>query len=310
MNFINAKPAFAQEAAEKQKGLNIFLEMLMGVAGFFVVQILSAIVIAVFAVIAVFGSMIVNGGQFNGVSEDIINVVSLFACLLHTTVILLFCYLVQKRRPYTLGFTKKGVAAQYIIGLVIGFAMFGAAVLIGVVTGALEFGGYVFNGAVGLFIMFFIGFIIQGMSEEVLCRGFLMISISRRYSMLLAVVVNSVLFAAMHLFNSGISVLAIVNLTLFGIFASVYMLYTENIWGVSAIHSIWNFVQGNFFGIKVSGMQLNCTIFSFESNGKTLINGGDFGLEGGIAVSIVLVLATVITLILMYMKSKKAASAN
>ena len=49
MNFINAKPAFAQEAAEKQKGLNIFLEMLMGVAGFFVVQILRIIVVKIIA---------------------------------------------------------------------------------------------------------------------------------------------------------------------------------------------------------------------------------------------------------------------
>lgn len=58
---------------------------------------------------------------------------------------------------------------------------------------------------------------------------------------------------------------------------------------VGAIHSVWNLVQGNVYGIKVSGMETSCTMFSSAmTDGKELINGGAFGLEGGLAVTVVL----------------------
>jgi len=144
---------------------------------------------------------------------------------------------------------------------------------------------------------------IQVMAEKVLCRGYFLVSLGRRYSMWVAVIVNSVAFAALHLLNSGISVLAFINLVLFGVFASVCFIKTENIWLVGAIHSVWNLVQGNVYGIKVSGIDSVCSIFASNMvEGKEFINGGAFGLEGGIAVTIVLVVGTV--LLLMWKKKE------
>ena len=138
---------------------------------------------------------------------------------------------------------------------------------------------------------------IQGMAEEVLCRSYFLVSIGRRYPMWVAVLLNALFFAALHLANNGISVLAFVNLTLFGIFASVYFIKRGNIWGIGAIHSIWNFVQGNFYGIRVSGIETSCTVFdSVSVDGRAWMNGGAFGLEGGLAVTIVLVAATLLML--------------
>jgi len=112
-----------------------------------------------------------------------------------------------------------------------------------------------------------------------------------------AVILNALFFAALHLGNSGISALAFVNLTLFGVFASVYFIKRGNIWGIGAIHSIWNFVQGNFYGIKVSGMESSCSVFaSAMTEGRDLIHGGAFGLEGGLAVTLVLVAGTLFLL--------------
>ena len=97
-----------------------------------------------------------------------------------------------------------------------------------------------------------------------------------------------------------------VNLTLFGVFASVYFIKRGSIWGIAAIHSIWNFVQGNLYGIKVSGTESSCSVFSSVSaEGKTLINGGDFGLEGGLAVTVVLVIGI---LFLLTRRAKDAVS--
>ena len=113
-----------------------------------------------------------------------------------------------------------------------------------------------------------------------------MISSARKNSVIAAVLTNSLLFALLHSLNSGLSPLAVINLFLFGFFASVYMLKSGNIWGVAAIHSIWNFAQGNLFGMQ--GMP---SVFVFEQTGKPLLDGGAFGPEGGLPVTIVLLTA-------------------
>lgn len=124
-----------------------------------------------------------------------------------------------------------------------------------------------------------------------------MTSVARKSSVIAGVIANSIIFALLHLVNPGIGILPLVNLTLFGVFASVYMLKTDNIWGVSAIHSIWNFVQGSLYGLSVSGMESMPTIFQFTSTDNTLLNGGAFGPEGGLIVSAVLTISIIITLI-------------
>lgn len=182
-------------------------------------------------------------------------------------------------------FCKKGCGKEYAKGIVVGFIMFLAAVLICILTGAASFEKSD-SFTVSMFLLFTAGYMVQGMAEEVLCRGYFMVSVGRRYPMAVAAVVNAVAFAALHLLNPGITPLAIVNLILFGIFASVCFIKTENIWMVGAIHSVWNLVQGNVYGIKVSGMETSCTVFSsVMTDGKELINGGAFGLEGGLAVT-------------------------
>ena len=96
---------------------------------------------------------------------------------------------------------------------------------------------------------------------------------------------------ALHLLNNGIAPLALVNLFLYGVFASLYFLWRGNIWGIAAFHSMWNFAQGNVFGILVSGGDFGVSLLvSVSDPSGALINGGDFGLEGGVAVTVVLTL--------------------
>ena len=57
-------------------------------------------------------------------------------------------------------------------------------------------------------IGYFLGYLLQGMAEEVLCRGYLMVSLSRRYHVTLAITASSLFFAFLHSGNSGVSSLA------------------------------------------------------------------------------------------------------
>jgi membrane protease YdiL (CAAX protease family) len=99
--------------------------------------------------------------------------------------------------------------------------------------------------------------------------------------------------------NTGISILAFLNLFLFGVFASLYMIRSGSIFGVCALHSAWNFAQGNVFGIRVSGMNISHSLLQSEINyDRALTNGGEFGAEGGVAVTLALLIAIMLVVYL------------
>ena len=311
------KPQAVKDAAKAQKGLNWALEILIFVAVFFVCNIGMLIVMMPVELVMLFANpdyvQAALAGDMAAAMEvsmriagsEIYTVIMLFADAIMILLTCLFCKLLQKRKMVTMGFGKKGMIKEYVIGLVAGFACFSLAVLLGVITGALKIEGLNPKASVGMLVLFFIGFMIQGMAEEVICRGYFMVSYARKYPMYAAIIANALVFAALHLMNSGITVLSFINLTLFGVFASVYFIRRGNIWGIGAFHTIWNFVQGNFYGIRVSGMELDNSILTTSLvEGKDLLSGGAFGLEGSILVTIIL---TAGTILLFFLKKKPAA---
>ena len=207
-------------------------------------------------------------------------------------------------RPFwTIGLERAGAALKYARGLLVGLALFGGAVallaLFGLVGG--ERGNPALQGApaLGGVLLVALGWLVQGASEEILCRGWIMQSLGARYRPWLGVLVSSLVFAALHLLNPNLSAIAIVNLFLFGLFAAVYALWEGGLWGVFAIHSVWNWAQGNLFGFEVSGTApAGGTLFNLQETGADLVTGGPFGPEGGLAVSAVLLLGIGVVLLL------------
>ncbi len=303
------KPRMVAEAAEKRKGLNIVLEILVFIALFVVCSIAQMIVATPVQLVLMYTDPdYLNAAMYGDIAgaveaanalvqTDTMTILMLFSNAGIILVTLLFCKLIQKRKVTTVGFQKPDMWKEYLTGMGIGFGIFTAAVLLCVITGSLKIQGMSPSFSIGIFVLFLLGYLVQGMAEEVLCRGYFLVSVSRRYPLAVGIIANAVLFAALHLLNNGITVLAFINLVLFGVFASVYFVKRGNIWGVGALHSIWNLAQGNVYGIRVSGIQTSCSVLSSEMvAGRELINGGDFGLEGGLAVTIVLVVGTLVLL--------------
>ena len=300
----------------EKKGWNIVVEILLFVVVFFVCTIGQSLLSAPFQMVMLFKDpgyvSAVQSGDLATITEATAAVVakeSFTVMLLISEIAIIaitlgFCVLFEKRNPRKVGFSKGNFLKEYGIGIVAGFLLFSAAVLIAVLTGSVKLS--VEGGGI-ILIFFAIGFMIQGMAEEVLCRGYLMCSVVRRYPLWVGVIANSVVFAALHLLNAGISVLAFINLILYGVFASLYFIRRGNIWGIGAFHSVWNFVQGNFYGIQVSGNgKMTSVLASTFTEGREVINGGTFGLEGGLAVSIVLVIG----IVLLYLEPWKKGSAE
>lgn len=240
-------------------------------------------------------------------SDGTFALISLFSTVITTILVLIFVTKIEKRSAYSMGFAKKGWAGLWLVGGLIGSVMFALAVGICMLTGTMKFGGYVLGGNLVSVILYFFGFMLQGMSEEVLCRGFLMTSWGSKGSLTAAVLVSSLLFSMLHLANPNFGLIAFVNIFLFGLLEALLILRCDSIWLACGLHSLWNFVQGNVFGVLVSGGSYGSSIFKFESTvGGKLINGGDFGIEGGLACTAVEVIAIIIILVWKGRKSEKA----
>ncbi|MBP3310517.1 MAG: hypothetical protein J6L05_06895, partial [Ruminococcus sp.] len=68
--------------------------------------------------------------------------------------------------------------------------------------------------------------------------------------------------------------------------------------GVCAIHSVWNFTQGNIYGISVSGSGDAESVFRVASKSSAdILTGGEFGIEGSIFTTLVLAVGIVIVLV-------------
>lgn len=219
-------------------------------------------------------------------NASFINLCSLFATIATIGVVIFYCTKIEKRRLFTLGFSRQGALSEYLIGLGVGLLMIGTVYAIMLITGEARFVEFNHDVSYGTLLIFLLGFIIQGASEEILLRGYFFITTASNTNVLVAIISSSALFGALHIANSGFTLLAFLNLLLFGIFAAMYFLRRGSIWGICAVHAIWNFAQGNIFGCNVSGMPLDDSLLITETN-NGLWSGGEFGPEGGLAVTLI-----------------------
>lgn len=145
------------------------------------------------------------------------------------------------------------------------------------------------------FVVFTIPFwILQGTAEEVVARAWLLPQLASRTNLKLAILISSLFFTLLHMGNSGLTPLSLVNLFLFGVAMALYLLKTDTVWGVAGIHGAWNFAQGNLFGILVSGQPSGTSLMTFLPQGnQDWLSGGSFGIEGSIMTSLVLLLLIV-----------------
>lgn len=150
---------------------------------------------------------------------------------------------------------------------------------------------------VGIVLLLMFGWLIQGAEEEIIIRGHMMPMLSKSMPVIVSIIISSSYFAILHLGNPNVSILAILNLFLFGTSMAVYALKEESIVGVCALHSAWNFTQGNIFGFPVSGLEANSiSILNLQVKGN-ILDGGAFGPEGGLIETIVVIVFIIILIV-------------
>lgn len=231
--------------------------------------------------------------------------VMLFSTAALIAAAIVYCKCFEKRSLFSMGLSK-GAIRSYPVGLLVGLVLFAVSLGFSAVFGAVKVEGLAANFSLPIVLVFLVGFAVQGFAEEIFCRGYLMVTLGKGLPLPFAIITSAFAFMGLHGANPNTSFLAFLNLFLFGVFMSLYMIRTGNLLGAAAIHTVWNFAEGVLTSFPVSGMPLPSSVLSVTLNpDKAWIHGGAFGPEGGIAVTFVLVLGIAI---LGMMKSKHTAA--
>ena len=220
---------------------------------------------------------------------------------LFSFVVILFLFIfwvkvIEKNALSSLGFVKRNWLKYLGWGIMFSLVQMGVIALVYQVSGI---GSFELNELSLEPILFILGlfpfWLLQGGTEEVATRGWLLTRIAARTNLPLAIVISSSLFGILHMGNAGVTFLSVLNIILDGVLAGLLFIYTDSIWLVVAQHGTWNYVQGNLLGFQVSGTGADASIFSFTmGSGPDWLTGGAFGAEGSIITTLVLLVSLVI----------------
>ncbi|TGY56069.1 CPBP family intramembrane metalloprotease [Ligilactobacillus murinus] len=193
-------------------------------------------------------------------------------------------------------FDKKGSFLRYATGYVLGLAFFALIWGIAVLGKAFSVSVIWQNSNWEVLLAFLLGFGMQGMTEEVIFRGYLQGRLEKEVSKRWAILISALAFALAHLGNSGVGINALIGLTLFGILMSLFRTYTGDLWLAGAFHSAWNFAEGPLFGTPVSGINGTSVILASRPvSGSAILNGGTFGIESSYLVFVGLFILVILT---------------
>jgi hypothetical protein len=86
------------------------------------------------------------------------------------------------------------------------------------------------------------------------------------------------------------------NTGLAGVWFAVAYLRSRSLWFPTGIHWAWNWTLGSLFGLPVSGITsfAKYPLLKGYDFGPSWLTGGSYGIEGGIAGTIALALATLL----------------
>ena len=140
-------------------------------------------------------------------------------------------------------------------------------------------------------------FLMVGVGEELIFRGVVFRLLDQRWGLWTALIVSSLLFGLIHISNANATWWAALAIAIeAGLMLGIAYKWSGSLWMPIGIHWAWNYTQGNFFGLAVSGNDAGRHILTTTVNGPDLITGGAFGPEASIISTVLGLFVAVILL--------------
>ena len=198
-------------------------------------------------------------------------------------IVLIYCDLWDKDILHSfLGASHRGQKGNtlklFLLGILVGSVANGLCILVAWLHGDLHFSLGEFP--VLYLLCAFLCVLVQSGAEELITRGYMMGALLHRYPAWVAIGVNSLFFAALHLANPGFTLLSFMSIALIGLALSLIAYYMDSLWMCIAIHTAWNFTQNFLFGLPNSGIVAERSVLHLEAARSSFFYNAAFGVEG------------------------------
>ncbi|MCR5594100.1 MAG: ABC transporter permease [Saccharofermentans sp.] len=220
-------------------------------------------------------------------------------------IFMIVAFIIRAKGSSNLGLKPQNAGRNYLKGILLGTAMMSLVFGLLVITGrARPTGVGIKSDDIWLFLFSILMWIPQGAAEEVMFRGFMIPKLKKTVGNVAAVIISSLLFSVFHSLNAGFSVLALVNIFLMAVLFALIYEASGSLIITCAAHTMWNMLQGNIYGLAVSG---NVNMPSLILTDYT---GSAFGPEGTAEATAVIGLALLITVILILRRKRSSPKAS
>ena len=125
-----------------------------------------------------------------------------------------------------------------------------------------------------------LGFLLIGLSEEMMFRGYLQTALSRRLGFWNAAILLSAAFAAVHLRNGGENVIGVSQTFVAGLLFCALLRVSGSLWLGIGFHAAWDWAQSYLYGTADSALVFQGHLLDSHPVGSVLLSGGSAGPEG------------------------------
>ena len=252
------------------------------------------------------GMNVLEGEMFD---SQTITLITYYGYIIVIGITILYWKLILKKPLSEMGITKR--FGNYFVGAAVGVFLVMISVTAVMLTGTIKYNGVFGNIDFAVILLMLGGFIIQGATEEILCRGIVLYSLKSKTSLPIAIAVSTVMFIIPHLstLSAGKTiyvVIGILDLILISVIFSLLTLRFNSIWAACGLHSAWNFILFSVMGLNLSGNDTGtAAVFDFRSVSENICNGGEYGIEASIITAVVLAVAAAL---IWYLSRKKTGT--
>ncbi len=164
---------------------------------------------------------------------------------------------IERRKFGTYGVPGKGAFGRiFWLGATFGLLFETAEMLVISAMGGFSFGTLSLAGAalVRFAVLWAVGFVMVGIFEEFLFRGYVQFTLSDGIGFWPSAVLLSALFGAVHLGNPGEGWVGALSVMLFGIFAAFPLQRTGSLWFAIGFHAATDYAETFIYSVPDSGM--------------------------------------------------------
>ena len=203
---------------------------------------------------------------------------------------------VESRTFAGVGLRDRAFLPRMAGGLVSGFAAI--SVLVGVLWAShlLVLSGVVLprRAALGYGSAWALGFLLVGLFEELLLRGYLLFTLARGMGWLWSSLLLSAAFGAIHGTNKGETPVGLFSAAAVGLLFCLSIWYTRSLWWAIGFHAAWDWGESFFWSTSDSGLLVQGHLLNERPAGSPLLSGGATGPEGSVLVFPLLLLCALL----------------